>query len=214
MTHGPDAPPTERRPLAWAPPEKSGESTDPDFPSASFSEPPRPADLRAGPRPELVWSPPPPPPPTPATALDRAAAGVVDAAVVLAILALTTVLTSLVLSRGLHWLYRDESASGVLLGTNALAIPLLVAVPVVAAICYCALVPGMAGATLGMRLVGLRLRRDAPGGPRAGARLALVRLVFFAAGSALLALGPLSLLWDPGRRAWHDRASGTVVAHR
>ena len=213
MTTGPEAPASPGTPLAWVPPDPDGATTDPGFPAPAFSAPAV-ADGPPGPRAHLVWSPPPPPRPVPATALDRAAAGVVDAAVVLGILAASTVLTSLLLSRGLHWLYRDESASNALLGTNPLAIPLLVALPVVMAIAYCSVLPGVTGATAGMRVLGLRLRRDAPGGERTGTRRALVRLLFFAAGAGLLALGPLSLVWDPQGRAWHDRASGTVIAHR
>jgi uncharacterized RDD family membrane protein YckC len=191
---------------------RPGEATEPGFPSPAFSDPPLLAGpVVASPRAELVWSSPPPPRPAAAAPLDRFAAAVVDTAVVLAVLAASTLIASVALSRGLHWVYRDESAQNALVGTNAWALPLLVLVPTLAAVAYCSVLPGVAGATLGMRVLHLRLCRDAPGGGRVGARLGVARFALFAAGAACL-LGPASLLRDPHGRAWHDRRSGTVIA--
>jgi uncharacterized RDD family membrane protein YckC len=65
------------------------------------------------------------------------------------------------------------------------------------------------GQTLGLRSWRLRVE-SADGGPL-DARMALLR---FAAGFVALAPAGLGLFWllfDPERRAWHDRLSGTRV---
>lgn len=60
-----------------------------------------------------------------------------------------------------------------------------------------------AGATFGMRLIGLRVARVADGLPPAPLMAALR--------TALLALLIPALIWDADGRGMHDRASGTVV---
>lgn len=66
---------------------------------------------------------------------------------------------------------------------------------------------GTAGATLGQRLVGLRVERLNGGAP--GPVRALVRAVLLG-----LALPALTMLWEEDRRGLHDIASGTLVTVR
>ena len=68
---------------------------------------------------------------------------------------------------------------------------------------------GMAGQTLGMRLVGIRLiyRRGRPPGPARG----LLRLVALAPSVGPAALGWLWALFDREHRALHDHLAGTYV---
>lgn len=68
-----------------------------------------------------------------------------------------------------------------------------------------ALLVGTAGATVGHRLMGLRvetLSGEWPGPVRAGVRAVLL----------CLAIPPL--VWDRDQRGWHDQAAGTVLARR
>lgn len=60
-----------------------------------------------------------------------------------------------------------------------------------------------AGATFGMRLLGLRVARVVDGGPP--------RFPAVALRTALLSLLVPALIWDRDGRGLHDRASGTVV---
>jgi uncharacterized RDD family membrane protein YckC len=69
------------------------------------------------------------------------------------------------------------------------------------------LLVGVAGQTLGMRLLGLRVAPLAAGGPSPrvpGLGRALVRTVL------LLLLLP-ALMWDADNRGYHDKIAGTVV---
>jgi uncharacterized RDD family membrane protein YckC len=68
---------------------------------------------------------------------------------------------------------------------------------------------GMAGQTLGMRLVGIRLicRRGRPPGPARG----LVRLLALALSVGPAGLGWLWALFDREHRALHDHLAGTYV---
>jgi uncharacterized RDD family membrane protein YckC len=68
---------------------------------------------------------------------------------------------------------------------------------------------GMAGQTLGMKLVGIRLidRRGRPPGPARG----LLRLVALAPSVGPAALGWLWALFDREHRALHDHLAGTYV---
>jgi len=60
-----------------------------------------------------------------------------------------------------------------------------------------------AGATIGMRMAGVRVVRAADGGPPGVAMVALR--------TALLALLVPAVIWDSDGRGMHDRASGTIV---
>jgi uncharacterized RDD family membrane protein YckC len=65
------------------------------------------------------------------------------------------------------------------------------------------LLVGTAGATVGHRLLGMRVETVAGAAP--GLRRALVR-------SLLLCLAVPPLVWDADHRGFHDRAVGTLVA--
>jgi len=152
------------------------------------------------------------PRPRAASTAERLAALMVDVVVVLGILAATTVAVSLLLSRVLHILYRDAAGDG-LVATNALALPILAAAPVLLALAYLVALPGLRGATVGMRLVGVGLVVDRPDGGHPGVGRTSVRLLVFALGSAIIA-GPVALLLSPDGRGWHDRLSGTIVTRQ
>lgn len=67
------------------------------------------------------------------------------------------------------------------------------------------LLVGTAGATVGHRLLGLRVVTLGPG--RALFPAAVIR-------TALLCLVVPAVVWDRDGRGWHDRMAGTVVARR
>jgi uncharacterized RDD family membrane protein YckC len=66
------------------------------------------------------------------------------------------------------------------------------------------------GATPGMRMMSLRVVRDADGGPISGGQ-AILRLVGYWISGAVLYLGYIWILVDKRRRGWHDLIAGTVV---
>ena len=72
---------------------------------------------------------------------------------------------------------------------------------------------GRGGQTVGKMAVGIAVR-DIDTGGAVGAGRALVRRVFFFAtyfGLILFVLNALSPLWDPRRRAWHDKIVRSCV---
>lgn len=66
------------------------------------------------------------------------------------------------------------------------------------------------GATPGMRVTGLRVVRDADGGPISGGT-ALLRLVGYWVAGAVFYLGFIWIFFDKRHRGWHDLIAGTVV---
>ncbi len=66
------------------------------------------------------------------------------------------------------------------------------------------------GATPGMSLLGLRVVRDADGGPISGSQ-AILRLVGYWVSGFVFYLGYIWILIDKRRRGWHDLIAGTVV---
>ncbi len=66
------------------------------------------------------------------------------------------------------------------------------------------------GATLGMRMLGLRVVRDRDGGPVSGGQ-AILRLVGYWVSGAVVYLGFIWIFIDRRRRGWHDLIAGTVV---
>jgi uncharacterized RDD family membrane protein YckC len=66
------------------------------------------------------------------------------------------------------------------------------------------------GATPGMKMLGLRVVRDADGGPISGGQ-AILRLVGYWVSGLVLYLGYIWILIDKRRRGWHDLIAGTVV---
>jgi uncharacterized RDD family membrane protein YckC len=66
------------------------------------------------------------------------------------------------------------------------------------------------GATPGMRAMGLKVVRDADGGPISSGQ-AILRLVGYWISGAVFYLGYIWILVDKRRRGWHDLIAGTVV---
>lgn len=67
-----------------------------------------------------------------------------------------------------------------------------------------------AGATIGQALLGLRTLRAIDEG-RAGFGRAAGKVIVTDLGNVIFLLGGLSMLWNPERRTWGDRVSGTKV---
>ncbi|MDX6250453.1 MAG: hypothetical protein QOF10_3813 [Kribbellaceae bacterium] len=74
-----------------------------------------------------------------------------------------------------------------------------------------AVLTGLAGATIGHRLFGLRVIRTQPGGTGYSAQ---VGLLGGAIRSFLICLVLPAVVYDRDRRGLHDRAAGTVVVNR
>ena len=66
------------------------------------------------------------------------------------------------------------------------------------------------GATPGMKAMGLKVVRDADGGPITNGQ-AILRLVGYWISGAVFYLGDIWILVDKRRRGWHDLIAGTVV---
>lgn len=66
------------------------------------------------------------------------------------------------------------------------------------------------GATPGMRMQGLKVVRDADGGPISTGQ-AVLRLIGYWVSGAVFYLGYIWILVDKRRRGWHDLIAGTVV---
>ena len=66
------------------------------------------------------------------------------------------------------------------------------------------------GRSPGKRALGLRVVRAADRRPP-GWRRGFVRTLGYALGTIPFSLGLLWALWDPERRAWHDKLAGTIV---
>ncbi|GAA1641752.1 RDD family protein [Kribbella alba] len=74
-----------------------------------------------------------------------------------------------------------------------------------------AVLTGLAGATIGHRLLGLRVIRTQPGGTGYSAQ---VGLLGGAIRTFLICLVLPAVVYDRDRRGLHDRAAGTVVVRR
>jgi uncharacterized RDD family membrane protein YckC len=66
------------------------------------------------------------------------------------------------------------------------------------------------GATPGMRTQGLRVVRDADGGPITTGQ-AILRLIGYWVSGAVFYIGYIWIFIDKRRRGWHDLIAGTVV---
>jgi len=157
-----------------------------------------------------------PAPLTPASADDLAPGSSVE------LLAVPPPGTPLVLRRGssgrraLAWLVDGVPfgflAVGLLawLGADDLRLVLqLLAVVGLASFAYQTLAHGLAGATLGKRLVGLRVVGS--DGRRPGPGRSALRALVAVAGVAALGIGPLLALFTLSGRALHDLVAGTTV---
>jgi uncharacterized RDD family membrane protein YckC len=140
----------------------------------------------------------------------RAFAALCDLALVLALTAAVTMIVAFVLHvplPGLREVGPDLLVAGIL-DRNPMAVG---AVGLFLGIMglYQLYFAGMAGQTLGMRIVGIRLisRRGGPPGPGRG----LLRLLAFIPSLLPAGLGWLWALFDREHRALHDHLSGTYV---
>ena len=99
----------------------------------------------------------------------------------------------------------SPAAGGALAGVSLL----LWAVVVVAAIAYF-VVLWTTGATLGMRVLGLRVV-DAQSGRNIGFGQSILRYLGLIISSLPCYLGYLWVAWDPQKQGWHDKIASTVV---
>ncbi|MGZ5340068.1 MAG: RDD family protein [Solirubrobacterales bacterium] len=136
-----------------------------------------------------------------AGAVTRIAALTLDAAAVNAALLLVSAAIALVISALTPG---DQSAGG-----EAIALGALAWLTIAGA--YLSLFWGLAGRTLGMAFLGLRLMSI--DGQDLTAGQAIRRLIGFAVSALCLMLGFLGILLEPRRRGWHDRYAGTVVLY-
>lgn len=79
---------------------------------------------------------------------------------------------------------------------------------------YFLLSESFGGQSIGKMLLGLRVVEDDKYQKPTGFAHACKRLVLLAMGAALLGLGFLASFWDPKRRPWHDRYSGSIVRRK
>ena len=79
---------------------------------------------------------------------------------------------------------------------------------------YFLLSESFGGQSLGKMLLGLRVVEDDKYQKPTGLLHAAKRLFLFALGGSLFGLGLLASLWDPKRRPWHDRYTGSIVRKR
>ncbi len=68
------------------------------------------------------------------------------------------------------------------------------------------------GATFGQSALGLRVVREADGGPIDGGQ-AVVRFIGIIVSGWVLYLGLIWVAFEPRKRGWHDMMAGTVVIH-
>jgi len=76
---------------------------------------------------------------------------------------------------------------------------------------YFLLSESFGGQSLGKMYLGLRVVEDDKYQKPTGLSHAATRLLLFVVGGAFFGLGLLASLWDPKRRPWHDRYSGSIV---
>jgi uncharacterized RDD family membrane protein YckC len=76
---------------------------------------------------------------------------------------------------------------------------------------YFLLSESFGGQSLGKMLLGLRVIEDDKYQKPTGLGHAATRLLLLTLGSVFFGLGLLASFWDPKRRPWHDRFSGSIV---
>ena len=100
------------------------------------------------------------------------------------------------------------ATAGVLLGLLLAWLVLALVIPLVYQVTGTG---GPGGRTPGRAAVGIRVVRVAPGFWRAGYLRGAGRYLLASLTDTLLLLGSLSLLWNPHKRTWADRMTGTAV---
>ena len=133
--------------------------------------------------------------------LSRLGAFLIDVAVIWIVWVLTTAGVAFIASLFFQ-VESSESATLGLVGLTFLALWSFL---------YMSLSLAIAGRTIGMGIVGVRVV-DRPGGPLHG-RQALVRTLVFPFSFLFFGLGFLGVFISPERRTMHDAASGTVVVY-
>ncbi|HEX6140686.1 MAG TPA: RDD family protein [Candidatus Limnocylindria bacterium] len=157
------------------------------------------------------WQAPAPPPPGPAPGYvfgdfaPRLVAYLIDVVIVIGAVIAVVVAWALLAaaSGGIGADYLSGGAAGGLVFVLAIAIPLIT-------IGYFPWFWARSGATPGMRSQGLKVVRDADGGPISTGQ-ALLRLIGYWISGAVFYLGYIWILVDKRRRGWHDLIAGTVV---
>jgi uncharacterized RDD family membrane protein YckC len=151
---------------------------------------------------------------TPASFGQRLGARVLDGLVVLAIVIALWIALATMLG------HSDPATVGLGATLGLLAFVLLL--PTVIGLVYYVLSDAGSGRSLGRAALGIRLVRLPVLHPaemlppdalvsRVGVGTAIGRLLVSALGDSVFWLSSLSVLWDPQRRSWGDRASGTAV---
>jgi uncharacterized RDD family membrane protein YckC len=100
--------------------------------------------------------------------------------------------------------------NGFLAGTGVVV---LIAALVIIPLAYFPYFWARDGQTPGMRALGLKVVRDADGGPISGGQ-AILRLIGYWVSGAVFYLGYIWIFVDKRRRGWHDLIAGTVVVKR
>ena len=90
------------------------------------------------------------------------------------------------------------------------ALTIMIVVVTIIGLAYFPYFWARSGATPGMKVMGLRVVRDADGGPISTGQ-AILRLVGYWVSGLVLYLGYIWILIDKRRRGWHDLIAGTVV---
>jgi uncharacterized RDD family membrane protein YckC len=72
---------------------------------------------------------------------------------------------------------------------------------------------GATGQTIGMKVLGLRIVRDADGGRITWGK-AVLRFIGLLVAFACIYIGVIWVAFEPRKRGWHDMIGGTVVIQK
>jgi uncharacterized RDD family membrane protein YckC len=135
---------------------------------------------------------------------ERLVAYIIDILITGAVIVVIAILGGLVIAGG------AATDNGLLAGTGLVVLVLaLVIIP----LAYFPYFWARDGQTPGMRALGLKVVRDADGGPISGGQ-AILRLIGYWVSGAVFYLGYIWIFIDKRRRGWHDLIAGTVVVKR
>lgn len=134
----------------------------------------------------------------------RLVAYIIDGLIVFAVVALA------MLAWVTLWLVTGGLDSGGMDLASGLGLGLTIAFVTVLTLAYFPWFWARRGATPGMKAMGLKVVRDADGGPISGGQ-AVLRLIGYWISGAVFYLGYIWILVDKRRRGWHDLIAGTVV---
>ncbi len=135
---------------------------------------------------------------------ERLVAYIVDIVITGFVIIVIAILGGLVVAGG------AATNNGVLAGTGLVVLVLaLLIIP----LAYFPYFWARDGQTPGMRMFGLKVVRDADGGPISGGQ-AVLRLIGYWVSGAVFYIGYIWIFIDKRRRGWHDLIAGTVVVKR